>query len=459
MARVRLPIAEGTGALRSDGSRPRIIPADVVGRFTRARRLVGLALILFAGALPWLRMNGAPALFVDVDTRRLFAFGKTFNAQDGPLLFFVVTGIGFSLFVVATLFGRMWCGWTCPQTVILDALFRPVERLIEGTREARVRREAGPWTVDRTARLLLKHAVFVVLAIALAHGVLAYFVSAPGVFAMVRGAPGRHLEAFAWTTAMAAVIYFDFAIFREQLCLGVCPYGRLQGALVDPDTITIGYDATRGEPRGKAGHAEGACLDCGRCVVVCPTGIDIREGAQLDCVGCAACVDACDDVMERAKRPRGLVRYDSLEGFSGRARRLFRPRVALYGVLLVIGGVVATTTVHARHTDGELTVTRLAGAPYELDGDRVRNSLDAHVVSKLATAGTYALTVDAPPGTEVVMPMRQLTIEGMGSAHAPIFLTAPRSLAATHPIVRVTAAREGSPEVVHAEIVLLGPAR
>ena len=302
MARVRLPVVQGTGALLVDGSRPRIIPADVTGQLTWARRFVALALLGLAGSLPWIHVRGAPALFLDIGARRLFAFGATFNAQDGALLFLLVSGLGFSLVLVTTLFGRLWCGWTCPQTVLMDTIFRPLERWIEGSREARLRREAGPWTASRVVRLAVKHALFALAAIALAHGVLAYFVTAPGVFAMVARAPLRHLEAFTWTTAIAVIIYADLALFREQLCLGVCPYGRLQGVLIDDDTITVGYDARRGEPRGKAGHVEGDCLDCHRCVVVCPTGIDIRNGSQLDCVACAACVDACDDVTSSAMR-------------------------------------------------------------------------------------------------------------------------------------------------------------
>ncbi len=456
---VRLPAPPATGAILADGTRPRIIPADVSGRFTRARRLLAVLLVAFAGALPWVQMRGAPALFLDVGARRLYAFGHTFNAQDGPLLFFLVTGMGFTLFVMTTLLGRVWCGWTCPQTVILDTFFRPIERLIEGSRDARLRREAGPWTPGRIARLLAKHGVFVVVAVALAHGVLAYFVSAPGVFRMVRGDPGRHLEAFVWTLAMTAVIYVDFAFFREQLCLVVCPYGRLQGVLPDPDTITIGYDATRGEPRGKLGHVTGDCLDCHRCVTVCPTGIDIRNGAQLDCVGCAACIDACDDVMDRASRPRGLVRYDSLEGFSGRPRRILRPRLGLYAALLVVGALVATTTARARHTDGELAVTRLRGAPFQVEGDRVRNSFDLHVVSKVATPGSYAITVEGPPGAEVVLPLHELTLEGMASAHAPLFVTASRDVAASHAMIHVIVTRRGSDETLRSDVPLLGPPR
>jgi cytochrome c oxidase accessory protein FixG len=418
--------------------------------------LVGVALLAFAGALPWLQIKGTPALFLDIGTRRLFAFGATFNAQDGAFLFLLLSGLGFSLVLVTTLFGRLWCGWTCPQTVLLDAIFRPIERWVEGSREVRLRREAGPWTAPRIARLALKHALFAVAAVALAHGVLAYFVTAPGVFAMVRSAPPHHIEAFTWATAMSVFIYADLAWFREQLCLGVCPYGRLQGALVDDGTITVGYDLTRGEPRGKAGRVTGDCLDCNRCVVVCPTGIDIRNGLQLDCVACAACVDACDDVMKRAHRPRGLIRYDSLAGFAGKARRVVRPRIVLYLVLMLVGALVALFMVRGRHTDAELFMMRLAGAPYQVDGDVVQNAFDIHLVSKQATKGIYTLDVEAPPGAEVVLPLRELTVDGMGSAHAPLFVTVRRQQTSQHPLVHLSAVRLGGTEIVTAEVPLLG---
>ena len=322
-----------------------------------------------------------------------------------------------------------------------------------------MRREAGPWTVSRLVRLVLKHTVFAATAIAIAHGVLAYFVTAPGVFQMVMLPPPYHLEAFTWTTAMAVLLYFDLAIFREQLCLVACPYGRLQGALVDDDTVTIGYDSRRGEPRGKLNEVTGDCLDCNRCVVVCPTGIDIRNGSQLDCVGCAACVDACDDVMRRAHRAPGLVRYDSLQGFAGKATRFVRPRTLFYVGLIAIGATVATTTMLRRHNDAEITVQRLPGAPYQFEGDRVRNSFDAHLVSKLAKASHYTLTVEAPPGAEVVLPIHDVTLEGMSGVHAPIFVTLPRSYPGAHLGGRVTAQRDGSAEVVASEITILGTGR
>jgi cytochrome c oxidase accessory protein FixG len=458
MNKVRLPLHPAAqGALLADGSRPKIIPADVSGRFQSMRTALGYVLILFAAVLPWIKVGGSPAFFLDVENRHFFLLGHPFNAQDGPLLFLLVTGVGFSLIVMTTLLGRVWCGYACPHSVVLDRLFRPIERLIEGSRDARFRRDAGPWTANRAARFAAKHAAFLFLSFALAHGVLSYFVTVPGVFALVRGSPATHLTAFVWTMAMTAVIYANFGYFREQLCLGVCPYGRLQGVLVDDDTLSIGYDAARGEPRVKAGHDGGACVDCNRCVVVCPTGIDIRNGAQLDCIGCAACVDACDDIMAKLGRPKGLVRYESLRGFSGAGRRILRPRVAVYGVLGLVGFIVLMVAVLSRHAEAELNVTRLPGAPYQLQGDTVRNSFDAHLMSKRAEAAVFDLSVEAPPGADVVLAVPRAEVPALGSLHAPIFVTTPRDLPPNQRTVHVHARREGGGETLSADVVLVVP--
>ncbi len=298
MSAGRLPIVSGAaGSILSDGRRKKIVPADVRGRFDRARKIVFAALIALWIALPWVKINGAPAVFLDMDARRFFLFGMTFNAQDTWLLFFLLSGVGFGLVYLTALAGRAWCGWACPQTVFLEGVYRRIERLIEGPREKHLRRDSGPLTPGRVVRKIAKHAAFLVASVLIAHIVLAYFVSLPRELAMVRQSPGAHLEAFVWATAIAALLYGNFSWFREQLCVVLCPYGRLQSVLLDEDSLVVGYDATRGEPRGKKGKAEGDCVDCNRCVVVCPTGIDIRNGLQMDCVACTACIDACDDIM------------------------------------------------------------------------------------------------------------------------------------------------------------------
>jgi cytochrome c oxidase accessory protein FixG len=430
-----------SAALPEDGRRHAIHPADVRGRFHRARGVVFLALMGFWAALPWIRIRGNPAVFLDVGRREFFLFGATFNAQDTWLLFFLMTGVGFGLVYATALAGRMWCGWACPQTVFLEGLYRRIERWVEGPREKRMRRRAGKWNLDRILRTIALHGLYAAASFLIAHVFLSYFVSLPETFRMVRQSPAAHPEAFAWAVAVTAVFYLNFAWFREQLCVVLCPYGRLQSVLLDPHSLVIGYDARRGEPRGKKGAAgAGDCVDCKRCVVVCPTGIDIRNGLQLECLACTACVDACDEVMDKLGRARGLVRYDSPDGLAGRPRRVVRPRVLLYTALLVVGCVVAAVATRKR-SDFEATLLRLPGPPYTMDGGEVRNALEVHLVNKRAAAETYRIEVEPQTGMGVVLPIPTVTLGSLSDARIPMFLSMPRDRCHGDLVVRVRVTR------------------
>lgn len=426
---VRLPVLADlpSASLPSDGRRRRIQPADVRGRFDRARRAVFALLIGSWAALPWIRVGSHPAVFVDVEAHELYLFGLTFNPQDTWLLFFVVTGVGFGLVYATALAGRVWCGWACPQTVFLEGVYRKIERWIEGPREKRIRRDAGPMTLDRAARKTATHAAFLAASLAIAHIILAYFASIPQTVAMVRQSPGAHPEAFGWVVALTALLYANFAWFREQFCVVMCPYGRLQSALLDEHSLVVGYDARRGEPRGKKGTAgAGDCVDCKRCVVVCPTGIDIRNGLQMECLACTACIDACDDIMDRLGRPRGLVRYDSPDGLAGKPRRLLRSRIVLYSILGVIGAVVALVATR-RRSDYEATLLRLPGAPYTLEATDVRDAFQVHVVNKRAEAVSYRVEVVPAAGMSALVPLPVVSVPPLGDVRVPFFVTVPRA--------------------------------
>ena len=283
------PVRDVVTTIRDDGSRRFLFPADVSGRFARARRVVAVGLIAVYFLLPWIPVGGYPAVFLDVAHRRFHLFGLTLAAQDLWLLFFLISGLGFGLFFLTALLGRIWCGWACPHTVFLDQVYRRVERWIEGDAVRRRQLAAAPWSVGKLARRAAKHAAYVILSTAIAHLFLAYFVSIPALWAMMRQAPMQHGSLFGFIALATGVVYFNFAWFREQLCVVICPYGRLQSILTDDHTLIIGYDTARGEPRGPAGaHGAGDCVACDRCVRVCPTGIDIRQGLQMECIGCAA---------------------------------------------------------------------------------------------------------------------------------------------------------------------------
>ncbi|MDQ3037702.1 MAG: cytochrome c oxidase accessory protein CcoG [Myxococcota bacterium] len=456
--RVHLPIVEQRSSLRSDGRRVAIVPADVHGRFTLARRLLFGALLAIGIALPLIRIEGRPAVFFDVPERRFFVFGEAFNAQDGWLGFFVLSGLGFGLLVLTTVLGRAWCGWACPQTVLLEGLFRPIERALEGPRNTRLRRDAGPRTLERTARKLAKHVVFAIVALLVAHLVLAYFVSMPSLGTMILEGPAAHPVAFAWSSIVGIALYVHAAWFREQLCLIVCPYGRLQSVLTDDDSLVVGYDERRGEPRGRGKEREGLgdCVDCDRCVVVCPTGIDIRNGLQIDCIACTQCIDACDEVMDKLHRPRGLIRYDSLRGLRGEARRIFRPRLAMYAVLGVVG-VVALGIAVSRHQPLEATILRMRGAPFVVDGDVVRNTFEIHIVNKRDAAVVVALEPIGASGDAEIDVARRLELPPLGSARTMLVVRMPRDRRAAASSVRVRVTSEDAS--IDVEAPLLGPMR
>jgi len=446
------------GTIERDGRHKEVVVADVHGRFHRARLACFVLLIALWTCLPWIRIGGAPALFLDVEARRFYLFGLTFNAQDTWLLFFLLSGVGFGLVYVTALAGRAWCGWACPQTVFLEGVFRRIERAFEGSREKHRRRDAGPWTLSRVLRKSAKHACYVLAAVVIAHIILAYFVSLPRELAMVRSSPGAHPEAFVWVAALSALLYGNFAWFREQFCVVLCPYGRLQSVLLDEDSLVVGYDLRRGEPRGKKTTKDaGDCVDCKRCVVVCPTGIDIRNGLQMDCIACTACIDACDDVMDRLDRPRGLIRYDSPNGLRGKKTKILRPRILLYTALLIGGALAAWLAVRAR-TDFEANLLRLSGAPYALDGDVLRNSFDLHLVNKRSEAAIFDLTIEPSTDFEITA-MSTIRLDSLADAHAPIFLAMPRERFVRDVPFRVHVVVRGSTDSITVSGTFLGTRR
>lgn len=448
MSGVHLPVVDNPSSLGLDGHRNFPYPADVHGRFDRARIAVFVFLIGLWIALPWIKIGGRPAVFLDIEAREFYLFGASLNAQDTWLLFFLATGVGFGLVYVTALAGRVWCGWACPQTVFLEGVYRRIERLVEGPREQRIKLHKSPWGIGKIVRKATTHALYFVASLLVAHVVLAYFVSLPRAFEMVRHRPSEHPEAFAWVAAITLLFYFDLGWFREQFCVVLCPYGRLQSVLLDDHSLVVGYDVKRGEPRGKASEAgKGDCVDCKRCVVVCPTGIDIRNGLQLDCVACTACIDACDEVMDKLGRARGLVRYDSQAGLGGRAKKIVRPRVLFYTVLLVVGAVVAGVSVRSRKPF-EATLLRLPGVPYVIDGDSLRNSFDLHLVNKRGGKETYRVSVDARDDVVAIVPMSTIVLDAQASAHAPIFLSVKRKQFERDFPVRVKVSRDGGETTV-----------
>ena len=415
-AKSKQPNLDTVTTINEDGSRFMVHPADVRGRFTRWRRISALLLIGIYLLLPWIPVGGYPAVFLDVLNRRFHLFGLTLAAQDMWLLFFLVSGLAFLLFYVTAFLGRIWCGWACPQTVFLEHVFRRIERWIEGDGAARRRLDAAPMTPHKLGLRVLKHGIFLLLATIIAHFFLAYFISIPQLWLWMRTSPLEHWSAFVFVFVASGLIYFNFAWFREQLCIMICPYGRMQSALIDDDTLNVAYDYQRGNPPGPAKDpTAGDCVDCRRCVQVCPTGIDIRQGLQLECVGCASCMDACDEIMDKLKRPRGLIRYASDRNLEGHKTRWLRPRTFLYTALLFLGISVAGFAFQSVEPAVAMA-TRMPGAPFYVTDTHIRNQYQIRLVNKANANLTFTVTAHAAEGAHT---LETAGMEG-GSELAPM---------------------------------------
>ena len=455
---VRRPDVDTLFSINPDGSRNAIHPADTHGRFQRRKNVLFFVLIAIYLAMPWLRIGGRPALLIDIQTRHFYLFGQTFNAQDFWYAFFFITGLGFTLFVVAGLFGRMWCGYACPQTVFLEGVYRRIERWIEGPPAARAKLDKAPFRqkcVRRGAKML----AFLAVTAVITHSFLGYFMPVEVVLEAVTSSPSKHPTAFLFMVVATGILFVNYTWFREQLCIVVCPYGRLQGALYDPDTILVGYDGKRGEPRGPA-HQKGAgdCVDCYRCVSVCPTGIDIRNGTQLECVGCANCIDACDDVMTKLGKPQGLVRYDSQRGFETGTRKFVRGRVFLYLVLL-LAGLTASTLALTRRRPFEAQLVRAVGSAYALEGERIHNTFDLQLINKRPGPRKFTIVVNHPGIVEAVIAVTELELQSLEDRRVAVHTFVPKSefKAGLRVELTVTCADPDGELVRIASAPLLGP--
>ncbi len=398
------PNLDSVTTINEDGSKLIIHPADVSGRFTTLRRITAVFLLIIYVVLPWIKINGYPAVFLNIADRQFHLFGITLFANDLWVLFFLISGMAFALFVLSSIVGRVWCGWYCPYTVFLDHVYRRVERLIEGDAPKRKKLDRAPWTAGKIVKRGTKWLSYVIISLILAHIFLAYFISFPELWQLMRAKPSLHLGEFYFILAFTAVFTFTFGWFREQFCIIMCPYGRFQSALTDDDTITVTYDNVRGEPRGKKRKDQidtsiGDCVDCKRCVSVCPTGIDIRDGIQLECVACSACIDACNDIMVKLDRPKGLIRYDSRNGIDTGKRKILRARTYLYGVFILLGAAVLAFTLYKKARPFHAEVSRFTGASYISNDDGVRNIFTFHVTNK--RRGDVTFTVSGSGSEEI----------------------------------------------------------
>ena len=371
---------DSIGTINEEGKRSWVYPKKPVGKLYEYRKLVSYVLLLFLFGAPFIHINGNQFLMFNVLERRFNIFGFPFWPQDFHLFVIImITGVVFVvLFTVA--FGRLFCGWICPQTIFMEMVFRRIEYWIEGDRGKQMRLDKMPWNAEKLRKRSIKWSIFFVISFLIANVFLAYLIGSDRLIEYITDGPANHVGTLISLLIFTSVFYFVFAWFREQVCIIVCPYGRLQGVLLDNKSIVVAYDHKRGEKEAgrakfkksedRAATGKGDCIDCAQCVQVCPTGIDIRNGTQLECVNCTACIDACNQMMAAVNLPKDLIRYASEENIEKKAKFTFNARLKGYTAVLVILLGVLTGMLFLRN-DVEATVLRLPGQLYEHKGEDI----------------------------------------------------------------------------------------
>jgi cytochrome c oxidase accessory protein FixG len=397
--------APGASAVAADASyyqaHQKVYPREVQGRFARARALAVWVLLGIYYLLPWFEMHGRQAVLFDLRARKFYVFALVMWPQDFIFLTWLLVLAALSLFFFTALAGRLWCAYACPQTVWTE-VFLWIERLTEGTRQARMKLDAAPWSLAKLARKGAKQALWIVLALWTGFTFVGFFSPIRELATNLAGLALGPWESF-WLLFYGFATYGNAGFLREQVCKYMCPYARFQGAMFDQDTLVITYDAARGEPRGarRRGTPQrtgglGDCIDCTWCVQVCPTGIDIRQGLQYECIACAACIDACDAIMDRIGYPRGLIRYSTQHALEGGATRLLRPRMLIYGTILALLASGFLVALALRPPVG-LDVIRDRNSLYRLlDDGRVENVYTLKVLNKSERDRSFALSVAGP---------------------------------------------------------------
>lgn len=462
--------------VNTNGDRVWIYPKKPKGKLHQARVGVAIVLLGLLFGAPLIKVNGLPFFLFNIFERKFVIFGFPFFPQDFYL--FALAMLTFFVFVIlfTVVYGRIWCGWACPQTIFMEMVFRKIEYFIEGDANQQKALDKAPWTANTILKKSTKHLIFLLISLLIAHTVMAYLIGVDEVFSIVTQPPVEHLAGFIGLMVFTAIFYLVFAKLREQVCIVICPYGRLQGVLLVKETIVVAYDFIRGEPRGKLKKSvrkaektedhscdsgctgcthqpehekpgtaadarsvevrplkledllsQGDCIDCKLCVQVCPTGIDIRNGVQLECVNCTACIDACDEVMTKIGKPTGLIRFDSHKGITEKVKLKFTSHMAAYTAVLLLLLSLQSFLLFNRN-QVEATVLRVPGMLYqEQPGNRISNLYNIQLLNKTTEPMTITLQLEDEPEGTIKIVGEKIYIPASSSAEVVLFMELPRS--------------------------------
>jgi cytochrome c oxidase accessory protein FixG len=441
----------------------KIYPREVDGRFSRLRKAAVVVLLGLFYGLAWLDWNGHQALLFDLPARKFHIFGLTLWPQDFLYLTLLLIVAALSLFFFTALAGRLWCGYACPQTVWTE-LFVWIEQWTEGSRLQRMKLDRGPWTAAKLLRKSGKQMLWLTLALFTGFTFVGYFTPIRSLGTQILSLSLGPWQWF-WVFLYSLATYGNAGFLREQVCKYMCPYARFQSAMFDKDTLVISYDEQRGEPRGARRRGSvarsvglGDCIDCTMCVQVCPTGIDIRHGLQYECIACGACIDACDQVMDKMGTPRGLIRYTTEHALRGQRTRIARTRLVVYA-LLISAALGALTFLLLTRTPLILDVLRDRNALYrEVHADRIENAYTLKMINLDDRPHRYRVTVSGMRGLELIAPAGEISLPPGSVNSIAARLEAPRELSGgVHRIVLTLAAVDGSGSAVHENARFIGP--
>lgn len=416
---------DSIATIDQEGKRKWIYPTKPKGKLYNLRKYLSYVYLVIFFGLPFIKVSGEPLFMINIVERKFILFGMIFWPQD-----FFIFGLGMLIFIVfialfTVIFGRVFCGWACPQTIFMEMLFRRIEYWIIGDANQQKALKKMPWNREKIMRTSVKYILFFVLSFIIANTFLSYIIGMDEVIKIATDPLKQHVGGLISILIFTSVFFFVYSWFREQVCIIMCPYGRMQGVLLDKESIVVAYDYTRGEPRHKftkdPSIVKGDCIDCGLCVKVCPTGIDIRNGTQLECVNCTACIDACDHMMESVRYPTGLIRFDSEKGIAEKKKLRFTTRMKAYSVvLLILIGIEATLL--ATRSDYDATVLRAKGMLYqERDSGQVSNLYTIKFVNKTRDSFPVELRIENQKGRIEIMG-KDLSTKGEAISQGEFFV-------------------------------------